>query len=295
MIPQMTRWLCVLGLGLQSACATHEQESRQPAAPVATSGPPAWSFDTEWAKAAAESAPGSAVQAWEQSNNPTVEQAYGSVLDDCETLSNPDDPGTHPGQRLVLVIADDGSVREVWSEIDSPLLTCARASLSRVRFAPPPVDGYRLGLVLDLGEPGLPSDFPPLPRPKPGPISSDEALRLAITDIASEEGQAYMERSAAAFMEVIRANLTRCMSIPLLESERSLRGYRLIIEIGSDGVARRSLVKPEPEVSVSEEFDSPRAMCLLDGLIDAPLAVPPWDGFWADLILDNPLPAVPTE
>lgn len=295
MIPRRARWLCVMGLGLLSACATQEQQSRQQTASIAAPVSPAWSFETEWARAAAESAPGSAVHAWERAVNPTVEQAYGAVLDDCESLRNPDDPGFHSAQRVILVIARSGSVRVVWSETDSPLLTCARASLNRAQFTPPPVDGYRLGLQLHLGEPGLPSDFERLPRPPPGPVSSDEAIRLAVTDMASEEGQAYVQRFSSAFTEYVGLTLQRCMTIPLLDSERLLRGYGLIIEIGLDGVAQRSLVRPDPEVSASEEFWSPRAMCLLDGMLDAPLAVPPWDGFWMFVGLANPPPAMPTE
>lgn len=295
MITQFVRWLCVIGLGLQSACATHEQQARQPTVPATTSVPEAWNFEAEWAKAVAESAPGSAGHAWEQSVNPALEQAYGSVLDECEAQRNLDDPGFHSGQRLILVIANTGRVRRVWSETDSPLLTCARESLGRAQFAPPPVDGYRLGVTLHLGEPGLPSDFPRLPRPLPGPISSDEAMRLAITDMSSKEGQPYVQRFSSAFLEHFRSNLARCMSVPLLESERSLLGYRLIMEIGSDGVTRRIMVEPDPEVSASVPFQSPRADCLRDGLSDAELAVPPWDGFWVYLGLDNPPPEVPEE
>ena len=90
--------------------------------PVATSVPQAWSFETEWARAAATTAPGSAGQAWERSINPTVERAYGAVIDDCGTPYNSGDPGAISDQRFVLDIAESGSIRQVWSENDSPLL-----------------------------------------------------------------------------------------------------------------------------------------------------------------------------
>jgi hypothetical protein len=285
----------MLGLGMLSACATHEQQSRQPAAPAATSVPQVWSFETEWTRAASGSASGSAGQAWERSVNPTVEHAYGAVLDDCATQRNSGDPGANSDQRLVLDIAQGGNVRQVWSETDSPLLTCARASLSRTRFAPPPLDGYRLGLVLDLGNPDMPSQFPRLPRPMPGPISSYEAMRLAITDMGTQEGRPYMESFSSTFLAFFRSNLEKCMTIPLLETERSLRGYGLIIEIASDGTTQRMLVEPDPETSASEQFQSPRVDCLRDGLSRAKLAMPPWDGFWLYMGLNNPPTGVPTE
>ncbi len=292
------RWMCLIGLGVLSACATHEQQSRQPAAPVAASVPQAWSFETEWARAAAESSSGSAGQTWERFLNRTLERAYGAVLDDCAAQRISGDRGISSDQRFVLDVAQDGSVRQVWSETDSPLLICARASLGRTRFAPPPMDGHRLGLLLDLDDTDdtdVPTRFTRLPRPVPGPITSDEAMRLATTDTNTEEGQPYMESFASTFHTYFRSNLERCMTIPLIETERSLLGYGLIIEIALDGTTQRVLVEPDPETSASEKFQSPRADCLREGLSRARLATPPWDGFWAYMVLDNPPPGVPTE
>jgi hypothetical protein len=289
------RRIYLLLLGMLSACATHEQQSRQPAAPVAASVTQEWSFAEEWTRAAAESAPGSAGLAWEQSVNPTVEQAYGAVLDDCAMQRNSGDPATNSGQRLVLDVAASGSVRQVWSEFDSPLLTCARAVLSGARFEPPPMDGYRLGLVLHLGEPEMASEFPRLPRPMPGSISSGEALRLAITDMGSQEGRRYMERFSATFLAYLSPSLTKCMSIPLVEFKQSLRGLQLILEIAADGTAQRVLVEPDPETAAPEPLRSPRTDCLRDSLSRAKLAMPPWDGFWLYVVLDNPPPEVSTE
>jgi hypothetical protein len=287
--------ICLLALGALSACATHEQQSRQPAVPVAASVPQAWSFETEWARAAAESAPGSAGQAWERSKTPIVERAYGAVIDDCATPYDHGDPGATSDQRFVLEIAESGSVRQVWSENDSPLLTCARASLSRTQFAPLPMDGYRLGLLLDLGDPGLPQEIPRLPRPAPGVISSYEAMRMAATDMGTQEGQTYMESFFSTFEAVLLPIADKCMTIPLHETERSLDGYSLFIEIATDGTTQRVLVEPDPESSASEHFQSPRADCLRDGLGRVSLATPPWDGFWVFMGLGNPPPGLPTE
>lgn len=287
--------ICLMGLGMLAACATHERQVGQPEAPVATSPPQAWSFETEWARAAAESAPGSAGQEWEQSINPTVERAYGAVVDSCATPYNSSDPGATSNQRFVLDIAESGSVRQVWSENDSPLLTCARASLSRAQFAPPHMDGYRLGLLLDLGDPDSLQEISRLPRPAPGVISSYEAMRMAATDMGTPEGQTYMEGFFPTFEAVFLPIVEKCMRIPLHETEGSLNGYSLFIEIAADGTTQRVLVEPDPETSESEQFQSPRADCLRDGLGRARQEAPPWNGFWVYLGLDNPSSGFLTE
>lgn len=285
----------MLALGMLAACATHERKAQEPAVPVATPAPRAWSFEEEWARAADASAPGSAGQAWERSNNPTVEGAYGAVVDDCATPYNPSDPGATSDQRFVLDIAGSGIVRQVWSQHDSPLLTCARESLGRTRFSPPPTDGYRLGLLLDLGDPESPHQVERLPRPAPGSITSYEAMRMAVTDMATQEGQPYVQQFHSKVPEVFLSRFVNCMNVPLLENEQSLRGYGLIIEIAADGTTQRVLVESDPEAPVAQQFLSPRADCLRDALSDAKLPTPPWDGFWVYMGLDNPPPGFPTE
>lgn len=292
---QLPWWSCMVALGMLSACATPERKAQKPAAPVATPAPRAWDFEKEWARAGVESAAGSAGQAWERSNNPNVESAYGAVIDDCATPYDSSDPGATSDQRFVLDIAGSGIVRQVWSEHDSPLLSCARESLSRTRFAPPPTDGYRLGLLLDLGGPESPHQIERLPRPAPGSITSYEAMRMAVTDMGTQQGQPYMQKFHSKVPEFFRSSFEKCMSIPLLETEHSLRGYGLILEIAADGTTQRVLVEPDPEAPVAEKFQSPRADCLRDALSGAKLAAPPWDGFWVYMGLDNPPPGFPTE
>jgi hypothetical protein len=291
---QLPGWSLV-ALGMLSACATHEHKGQKPTGPVATPAPRAWDFEEEWARAGVESAPGSAGQAWERSSNPTVESAYGAVIDDCATPHDSSDPGATSDQRFVLDIAGSGMVRQVWSEHDSPLLSCARESLGRTRFAPPPTDGYRMGLLLDLGDPESPQRIERLPRPAPGSITSYEAMRMAVTDMATQEGQPYMQQFHAKVPEVFLPGFVKCMNIPLLENEQSLRGYGLILEIAADGTAQRVLVEPVPQAPVAEQFRSPRADCLHDALSTATLATPPWDGFWVYMGLDNPPSGFPTE
>ncbi len=300
MLPRPRRvWLT--GLGVLSACASHVEQSRPPAAPVETSAPQAWSFETEWRRAAVESAPGSPAAAWELDANPTTERAYGTAFDSCVPQHDSGGQGDASRQRFVLDIAQDGSVRQVWSESESPLAACVRESLGRTQYAPAPYDGYRLGLILDLddaidlSETSILAQLPRLPRPAPGPITSYDATRTAIRDMGTLEGQTYMEMLTSTFGELFSSGLMKCMTIPPLESERSLRGYSLIIEIAADGASRRLLVEPNPETPASEPLQSPRADCLHDVFDHARLAAPPWDGFWVQMGLDNPPPGFPTK
>lgn len=285
------------GLGVLSACASHVKQSPPPAAPEPGSVPPTGSFETEWNRAAAASAPGSPSKEWERQANRTIERAYGTALDSCVTRLDSGDPATASYERFVLDIARDGSVRHVWSAAESSILTCVRASLGQTQFAPPPYDGYPLGLVLDLSgtvdqsEVHDLAELPRLSRPAPGRITSDEAMQTAIRDMGSREGKLYVPAFASTFGELLNSSLVKCMTIPPLESERLLRGYRLIIEIAADGKTRRLLVEPDPEPSSSNPFRSPRADCLRDGLGHARLTTPPWDGFWVHFGLDNPPPA----
>ena len=277
------RWLGCMTLSMLTACASHVQQPEQSAS----------TFAAEWARAVADPASGTAGEAWERGADPAIELAYGVALDSCDIDHYPGDTGAALNQRFVLDIAQDGAVRQVWSETDSPLLTCVRASLGRARFPPPPFDGYRQGLLLDLTQWESQEPLPRLPRPAQGSINPDEARRLAIADTNTEEGVPYMQLLATSFAQTLDSTLLKCMAIPLLKSERSLRGYGLIFEVSADGTPQRVLVTPEPELSAPEAFQSPRADCLRGGLSRARLTAPPWDGFWVYMGLDNPPPGIP--
>jgi hypothetical protein len=109
-------------------------------------------FKTEWARAVDDSRTGSAGQAWEAAVNSALEQGLEDVYDGCEIERKQDIAAGFVAQKFVLDVARDGRIRQAWSETESPFSTCARRRLSRIPFAPPPKDGQRLGIILELQE-----------------------------------------------------------------------------------------------------------------------------------------------
>lgn len=125
-----------------AGCAT--QESRVPERPGE------FSFETEWSRSGDDSRSGSAGHAWERTINSTLEQGLNDVFEYCAAEEKQDARAQSWQLRFVLDVAGDGSVHQTWSDTQSPFPTCARERLRRVVFAPPPKDGQRLGIIIEM-------------------------------------------------------------------------------------------------------------------------------------------------